>query len=58
MRTVGNEELKERSERTPYTVTFAVLALAGLAYSLLSSLVVPALPFLQHQLHASEGATA
>jgi predicted MFS family arabinose efflux permease len=35
-------------------LTLAVLALSGLAYSLLQSLVAPALPAIQHQLHASE----
>jgi MFS family permease len=45
------------SEHTPYRVTFAVLALAGLAYGLLS-LVTPALPALQHELHTSASATA
>src|SRR5579859_1585159 len=32
----------------------AVLSLAGLAYSMLSSAVIPALPTIQHDLHASE----
>ena len=32
----------------------AVTALAGLAYSMLSSAVIPALPSIQHSLHASE----
>jgi len=45
------------SERTHYRVTFAVLALADFPYGLLS-LVTPALPLLQHALHASPGATA
>jgi EmrB/QacA subfamily drug resistance transporter len=35
-------------------VTLAVLALAGLAFALLQSLVAPALPEIQHDLHASE----
>ncbi|MFL5884485.1 MAG: MFS transporter [Thermoleophilaceae bacterium] len=39
--------------RQHYGLTFAVLALAGAAYSLLQSLVAPALPTLQHDLHAS-----
>jgi EmrB/QacA subfamily drug resistance transporter len=35
-------------------VTFAVLALGGISYALLQSLVAPALPALQHDLHTSE----
>jgi len=35
-------------------VTFAVLALGGISYALLQSLVAPALPALQHELHTSE----
>jgi EmrB/QacA subfamily drug resistance transporter len=40
--------------RTHPNVTHAVLALGGLSYAMLSSLVVPALPTMQHQLGASE----
>jgi len=43
-----------RSRRSGYRLTFSVLALAGLAYTLLQSLVAPALPALQHDLHTSE----
>jgi EmrB/QacA subfamily drug resistance transporter len=39
-------------------VTLAVLSLAGLAYAVLSSAVVPALPTIQHSLHASESGVA
>jgi len=35
-------------------VTFGVLALGGISYALLQSLVAPALPALQHDLHTSE----
>src|SRR6516165_1961709 len=35
-------------------VTLAVLSMAGLAYAVLSSSVVPALPTIQHDLNASE----
>ena len=35
-------------------LTLAVLSLAGVAYAVLSSAVVPALPTIQHNLHASE----
>ncbi|HVM57778.1 MAG TPA: MFS transporter [Gaiellaceae bacterium] len=35
-------------------MTFAVLALGGISYALLQSLVAPALPALQHDLHTSE----
>jgi EmrB/QacA subfamily drug resistance transporter len=37
-------------------VTFAVLALAGMSFSLLQSLVAPALPAIQHSLHTTPGA--
>jgi EmrB/QacA subfamily drug resistance transporter len=39
--------------RQHYNVTFALLATAGIAYALLQSLVAPALPELQQQLHTS-----
>ncbi len=41
-------------ERTHPTLILAVLSLAGLAYAMLSSSVVPALPTFQHALHTSE----
>jgi EmrB/QacA subfamily drug resistance transporter len=41
-------------ERSRPNVTLAVLCLGGLAYSVLSSAVVPALPTMQHDLHTSE----
>jgi EmrB/QacA subfamily drug resistance transporter len=42
--------------RQHYGVTLAVLALAGVAFALLQSLVAPALPEIQHDLHTSESA--
>jgi EmrB/QacA subfamily drug resistance transporter len=42
------------TDRTHPNVTLAVLALAGLAYAMLSSAVVPALPTMQHDLHTTE----
>lgn len=39
--------------RQHYNVTLAILALAGLAYSLQQTMVVPALPSLQRDLHTS-----
>ncbi len=42
------------ADRTHPNVTLAVLALGGIAYAMLSSLVVPALPTMQHELGASE----
>jgi EmrB/QacA subfamily drug resistance transporter len=42
------------SERTHPTLILAVLSLGGVAYAMLSSSVVPALPTMQHALHASE----
>jgi EmrB/QacA subfamily drug resistance transporter len=44
--------------RTHPTLILAVLSLAGLAYSVLSSAVVPALPTLQHSLHTTETGVA
>ena len=43
-----------RGERVHPKLTLAVLSLAGVAYAVLSSAVVPALPTIQHSLHASE----
>lgn len=44
--------------QSKYAVTFAVLATAALAFSLLQSLVIPAIPQLESTLHTSEdGAT-
>lgn len=42
------------AERIHPNITLAVLAASGLAYAMLSSAVVPALPTIQHSLHASE----
>ncbi|HUJ35151.1 MAG TPA: MFS transporter [Solirubrobacteraceae bacterium] len=39
--------------RQHYRVTFALLALAGVSYALLQSLVAPALPDIQHNLHTT-----
>ncbi|MGA8746582.1 MAG: MFS transporter [Solirubrobacterales bacterium] len=44
----------ESADRTHPNVTLAVLALGGLAYAMLSSLVVPALPTMEHELHTTE----
>jgi len=43
-----------RGERVHPKLTLAVLSLAGVAYAVLSSAVVPALPTIQYSLHASE----
>jgi EmrB/QacA subfamily drug resistance transporter len=42
--------------RQHYGITLAVLALSGISFALLQSLVAPALPEIQHSLHASESA--
>ncbi|MGE5290649.1 MAG: MFS transporter [Micromonosporaceae bacterium] len=42
------------AQRVHPNVTLAVLSLAALAYAVLSSAVIPALPALQRSLHASE----
>jgi EmrB/QacA subfamily drug resistance transporter len=41
-----------------YQATFAVLALAAMAFSLLQSDIIPALPSLEHSLHASADSVA
>jgi EmrB/QacA subfamily drug resistance transporter len=50
--------LTGRADRQHYSVTFAILALAGISYSLLQSLVAPALPDIQHALHTSESSVS
>ena len=48
----------QQTARTRPSLILAVLSLAGLAYAVLSSAVIPALPSFQHSLHTSEtGAT-
>jgi len=42
------------SDRTHPTLILAVLSLGGVAYAMLSSSVVPALPTMQHALHTDE----
>src|SRR6478752_5772264 len=39
--------------RQHYNITLAVLALAGLAYALQQTMILPALPILQRDLHTS-----
>src|SRR5690242_19995322 len=46
------------SHRQHYGLTFAVLAVAGATYSLLQSLVAPALPEIQRDLHTTATAVA
>jgi EmrB/QacA subfamily drug resistance transporter len=46
------------SERTHYNLTFAILALAGIAFALLQSLVAPALRTIQSDLHTTTSAVA
>jgi EmrB/QacA subfamily drug resistance transporter len=48
----------EHPERVHPNVTLAVLSVAGIAFSMLSSAVVPALPTIQHSLHTSESGVA
>jgi EmrB/QacA subfamily drug resistance transporter len=43
----------ELAGRRHYGLTFAVLAVAGISYALLQSLVAPALPVIQRDLHTS-----
>src|SRR5881296_3503355 len=44
---------EESRARQHHNVTLAILALAGLAYSLQQTMVVPALPSLQRDLHTT-----
>jgi EmrB/QacA subfamily drug resistance transporter len=55
-RPTSNVDVTAPPERQHYGITLAVLALGGMAYALLQSLVAPALPEIQHSLHASESA--
>ena len=45
-------------QRTNPNLILAVLSVAGLAYSVLSSAVIPALPTIQHDLHTTENGVA
>ncbi|MFZ0041857.1 MAG: MFS transporter [Solirubrobacteraceae bacterium] len=49
---MGNEHVREHGIHP--TLILAVTALAGLAYAMLSSAVIPALPSIQHSLHTTE----
>jgi EmrB/QacA subfamily drug resistance transporter len=46
------------AKRAHYQVSFAVLSLAAMAFSILQSAVIPALPSLEHSLHTSADAVA
>jgi EmrB/QacA subfamily drug resistance transporter len=48
----------DNSERIHPNLTLTVLSLAGMAFSILSSAVVPALPTIQHDLHTTENGVA
>src|SRR5947209_15797254 len=54
----GGRVGEQREERVRPNVTLAVLSVSGLAYAILSSAVVPALPTIQHALHTSESGVA
>jgi EmrB/QacA subfamily drug resistance transporter len=47
-----------RPRRVHPNIIIAVLAVAGLAFSVLSSSIIPTLPTIQHDLHASEAGAA
>jgi EmrB/QacA subfamily drug resistance transporter len=49
----GSPTAVDQMDRQHHNVTFAVLAVAGVSYALLQSLVAPALPDIQHALHTS-----
>ncbi|MFL5841915.1 MAG: MFS transporter [Thermoleophilaceae bacterium] len=46
------------AHRPHYNITFAVLAMAGVSFALLQSLVAPALPAIQHDLHTTATSVA
>jgi EmrB/QacA subfamily drug resistance transporter len=46
------------ADRQHHQVTFALLAIAGVSYALLQSLVAPALPDIEHALHTSENSVS
>src|ERR1700675_1952094 len=50
--------MSKQEGRANPNVTLAVLSVSGVAYALLSSAVVPALPTIQHALHSSETGVA
>jgi len=50
--------LSHDADRQHPSITFAVLALGGVSYALLQSLVAPALPEIQHALHTSESSVS
>jgi EmrB/QacA subfamily drug resistance transporter len=53
-----DDSAREGPHRQHYALTFAALALAGLTFALLQSLVAPALPEIQRDLHASATSAA
>ncbi|MCW3001495.1 MAG: transporter [Conexibacter sp.] len=56
--TTTNSSAHSDPHRQHYGLTFAALALAGATFAILQSLVAPALPEIQRDLHASATATA
>jgi EmrB/QacA subfamily drug resistance transporter len=50
--------MTQETDRQHPSLTFLVLALAGTSYSLLQSLVAPALPNIEHALHTSENSVS
>jgi EmrB/QacA subfamily drug resistance transporter len=50
--------LDHPADRQHHNITFALLAIAGVSYALLQSLVAPALPEIQHALHTSENSVS
>ena len=50
--------MSDDHERQHYNITFALLAIAGVSYALLQSLVAPALPNIEHALHTSENSVS
>ncbi|MBV8598504.1 MAG: MFS transporter [Actinobacteria bacterium] len=50
--------MSDTEHRQHYNVTFVLLAVAAVAYALLQSLVAPALPTIQHDLHTTASGAA
>ena len=53
-RSVSGDRIRMARTHTNYAVTFVVLGTAALAFSLLQSLIIPAIPQLEQTLHTSE----
>src|SRR6266576_4358613 len=58
LRPATSLRMTAETHRLHPSITFAVLALGGVSYALMQSLVAPALPDIQHALHTSENSVS